>query len=86
MELRRIGFDKYVIKIDDNVIIDLDDEFTNASLVSREKQINIINNQLTEIFNVTDYNELYENNLMLHIYIIKMLSEFPGRNDMITSY
>ncbi|MFR2469645.1 MAG: hypothetical protein ACLS8Y_00805 [Lachnospira sp.] len=83
MELRRIGFDKYVIKIDDNVIIDLDDEFTNASLVSREKQINIINNQLTEIFNVTDYNELYENNLMLHIYIIKMLSEFPGRNDML---
>ena len=72
MELRRIGFDKYVIKIDDNVIIDLDDEFTNASLVSREKQINIINNQLTEIFNVTDYNELYENNLMLHIYIIKI--------------
>ena len=83
MKLKRISFGEYTINIDGVKLMDLNDEFTNACLVPRENQINIINKLLSRVAGISGYNELYENNLILHLYIIKLLSEYPGKSNML---
>lgn len=83
MELKRVQVEDYIIKIDDNVFMDLDDEFTNRCLLPRTEQIAIINNLLTQAADMPVYNEIYENNLIVHLYIIKVLSEYAGKSDVL---
>lgn len=83
MELKRVQVEDYIIKIDDNVFMDLDDEFTNRCLLPRTEQIAIINNLLTQAANIPVYNEMYENNLIVHLYVIKVLSEYAGKSDVL---
>lgn len=70
MELKRISFGEYTINIDGVKLMDLNDEFTNACLVPRENQINIINKLLNRVADISGYNELYENNLILNHKVI----------------
>lgn len=83
MELKRVQVEDYIIKIDDNVFMDLDDEFTNRCLLPRTEQIAIINNLLTQAADMPVYNEIYENNLIVHLHIIKVLSEYAGKSDVL---
>lgn len=83
MELKRVQVEDYIIKINDNVFMDLDDEFTNRCLLPRTEQIAIINNLLTQAADMPVYNEIYENNLIVHLYIIKVLSEYAGKSDVL---
>ena len=53
MELKRISFGEYTINIDGVKLMDLNDEFTNACLVPRENQINIINKLLNRVADIS---------------------------------
>ena len=59
MKLKRISFGEYTINIDGVKLMDLNDEFTNACLVPRENQINIINKNTILYLHETNKKNLF---------------------------
>lgn len=79
----KLKIDEYSILCDGRTIINLNDEYTNKSYVSREKQIRIIN-KLLSYQNSAFYGDYYfgwQENFLLHIIMLKLISEYPGKSD-----